>query len=273
MNTGSGLLSSVTQKAGTARLHMLLATGPLLFGLRAWDITESTGRTPYEAEGILAPEKKRRRPVRAASVPATPPRPAAIIGPCWTWRWRPAAPTPWWRRECPPGLCLRRRSAGLGNPLAVAGGKPLFVRVPHLPRPAGGDLTQPAGASCGGCTSPARTIWAAWRKSPPWPRCATSTAPCCWWTTPMGLICGFCNPSLHPRIWAPICAAIPPTRPCTGAHRRGVSAPLPTAPAQLAPLAGALGAFGSTSPSYLTLASLDLCNRYLAEGYPRPLPA
>ena len=26
--------------------------------------------------------------------------------------------------------------------------------------------------------------------------------------------------------------------------------------------------FGSTSPSYLTLASLDLCNRYLAEGYP-----
>ena len=25
--------------------------------------------------------------------------------------------------------------------------------------------------------------------------------------------------------------------------------------------------FGSTSPSYLTLASLDLCNRYLADGY------
>lgn len=30
----------------------------------------------------------------------------------------------------------------------------------------------------------------------------------------------------------------------------------------------ALALFGSTSPSYLTLASLDLCNRYLAEGYP-----
>ena len=29
----------------------------------------------------------------------------------------------------------------------------------------------------------------------------------------------------------------------------------------------ALALFGSTSPSYLTLASLDLCNRYLAEGY------
>ena len=30
---------------------------------------------------------------------------------------------------------------------------------------------------------------------------------------------------------------------------------------------GALALFGSTSPSYLTLASLDLCNRYLADGY------
>lgn len=30
----------------------------------------------------------------------------------------------------------------------------------------------------------------------------------------------------------------------------------------------ALALFGSTSPSYLTLASLDLCNRYLAEDYP-----
>nr|WP_326185962.1 amino acid decarboxylase [uncultured Oscillibacter sp.] len=31
---------------------------------------------------------------------------------------------------------------------------------------------------------------------------------------------------------------------------------------------GAMALFGSTSPSYLTLASLDLCNRYLADGYP-----
>ena len=33
----------------------------------------------------------------------------------------------------------------------------------------------------------------------------------------------------------------------------------------------ALAMFGSTSPSYLTLASLDLCNRYLAEEYPARL--
>ncbi len=35
----------------------------------------------------------------------------------------------------------------------------------------------------------------------------------------------------------------------------------------------ALGLFGSTSPSYLTLSSLDLCNRSLAEGYSHRLTA
>ena len=33
----------------------------------------------------------------------------------------------------------------------------------------------------------------------------------------------------------------------------------------------AMALFGSTSPSYLVLQSLDLCNRYLAEGYPAEL--
>ena len=33
----------------------------------------------------------------------------------------------------------------------------------------------------------------------------------------------------------------------------------------------AMAIFGSTSPSYLILQSLDLCNRYLAEGYPKLL--
>ncbi len=33
----------------------------------------------------------------------------------------------------------------------------------------------------------------------------------------------------------------------------------------------ALALFGSTSPSWLTLASLDLCNRYLSDGYPARL--
>ena len=47
-----------------------------------------------------------------------------------------------------------------------------------------------------------------------------------------------------------------------------------SAPAELASSArGALALFGSTSPSYLTLASLDLCNAYLAEDYPARLAA
>ena len=41
-----------------------------------------------------------------------------------------------------------------------------------------------------------------------------------------------------------------------------------TAPKAFAERAkAALALFGSTSPSYLTMASLDLCNRYLADGY------
>ena len=45
-----------------------------------------------------------------------------------------------------------------------------------------------------------------------------------------------------------------------------------TAPAGLeAGMKEALALFGSTSPSYLTLASLDRCNRYLAEDYPARL--
>lgn len=82
----------------------------------------------------------------------------------------------------------------------------------------------------------------------------------------------FLQPSRHPLdLGADIC--------CDSAHKT-----LPvltggaylhiakTAPAALREEArGALALFGSTSPSYLTLTSLDLCNRYLAEGYPARL--
>ena len=82
----------------------------------------------------------------------------------------------------------------------------------------------------------------------------------------------FLSPSLHPLdLGADLC--------CDSAHK---TLPVLTggaylhiaksAPPKLAALAkDALALFGSTSPSYLTLASLDLCNRYLAEGYPQRL--
>ena len=79
----------------------------------------------------------------------------------------------------------------------------------------------------------------------------------------------FLSPSQHPLdLGADIC--------CDSAHK---TLPVLTggaylhiagsAPASFAKQARqAMALFGSTSPSYLTLASLDLCNAYLADGYP-----
>ena len=78
----------------------------------------------------------------------------------------------------------------------------------------------------------------------------------------------FLEPSCHPLdLGADLC--------CDSAHK---TLPVLTggaylhisraAPASLRECAKtAMAMFGSTSPSYLTLASLDLCNRYLADGY------
>ena len=82
----------------------------------------------------------------------------------------------------------------------------------------------------------------------------------------------FLSPSRHPLdLGADLC--------CDSAHK---TLPVLTggaylhigkcAPAAMAERAkSALALFGSTSPSYLTMASLDLCNRYLAEDYPTRL--
>ncbi len=82
----------------------------------------------------------------------------------------------------------------------------------------------------------------------------------------------FLSPSLHPLdLGADLC--------CDSAHK---TLPVLTGGAYLhvgrgAPphltgqMKAALALFGSTSPSYLTLASLDGCNRYLTEAYPAHL--
>ena len=82
----------------------------------------------------------------------------------------------------------------------------------------------------------------------------------------------FLEPSRHPLdLGADLC--------CDSAHK---TLPVLTGGAYLhiaktAPAAfrknarAALALFGSTSPSYLTLASLDLCSRYLSENYPARL--
>lgn len=78
----------------------------------------------------------------------------------------------------------------------------------------------------------------------------------------------FLNPAVHPLdLGADLCCdSAHKTLPVlTGGAYLHISKRLPTAFAKNAK--SALALFGSTSPSYLTMASLDLCNRYLAEDY------
>ena len=78
----------------------------------------------------------------------------------------------------------------------------------------------------------------------------------------------FLSPSRHPLdLGADLCCdSAHKTLPVlTGGAYLHISKCAPEAMAERAKAAMAL--FGSTSPSYLTMASLDLCNRYLAEGY------
>lgn len=84
----------------------------------------------------------------------------------------------------------------------------------------------------------------------------------------------FLSPSLHPiALGADLC--------CDSAHK---TLPVLTGgaylhvskradPAILTSMRKNLALFASTSPSYLILQSLDLCNRYLADGYPARLAA
>ncbi len=59
---------------------------------------------------------------------------------------------------------------------------------------------------------------------------------------------------------------------CAGSAPKGCICPDPELPARLAAGARhALSVFGTTSPSYLILQSLDLCNHYLSDGYKKRL--
>ena len=82
----------------------------------------------------------------------------------------------------------------------------------------------------------------------------------------------FLSPSLHPlQLGADICCdSAHKTLPVlTGGAYLHISKGAPISFTQQARQAMAL--FGSTSPSYLTLTSLDLCNAYLADGYAQKL--
>ena len=261
-------------KAGTARLHMPGHKGRCFLGCEPWDITEIHGADAlYEAEGILAESEQNA---------------AALFG-----SQRTCYSTEGSSQCIRAMLYLAVAASGSHTVVAARNVHRAFVSAAALL-----DLEirwlwpEESRSLCGCPISPAQ-LEETLHSLPEPPAAVYLTSPdylggmaeipalaqvCHQHGTLLlvdnahGAYLRFLQPSLHPLdLGADLC--------CDSAHQTlpvltgGAYLHLsPTAPAQLAPLAkSALGLFGSTSPSYLTLASLDLCNRYLAEGYPQHL--
>ena len=261
-------------KAGTARLHMPGHKGRCFLGCEPWDITEIHGADAlYEAEGILAESEQNA---------------AALFG-----SQRTCYSTEGSSQCIRAMLYLAVAASASHTVVAARNVHRAFVSAAALL-----DLEirwlwpEESRSLCGCPISPAQ-LEETLHSLPEPPAAVYLTSPdylggmaeipalaqvCHQHGTLLlvdnahGAYLRFLQPSLHPLdLGADLC--------CDSAHKTlpvltgGAYLHLsPTAPAQLAPLAkSALGLFGSTSPSYLTLASLDLCNRYLAEGYPQRL--
>ena len=261
-------------KAGTARLHMPGHKGRCFLGCEPWDITEIHGADAlYEAEGILAESEQNA---------------AALFG-----SQRTCYSTEGSSQCIRAMLYLAVAASGSHTVVAARNVHRAFVSAAALL-----DLEirwlwpEESRSLCGCPISPAQ-LEETLHSLPEPPAAVYLTSPdylggmaeipalaqvCHQHGTLLlvdnahGAYLRFLQPSLHPLdLGADLC--------CDSAHKTlpvltgGAYLHLsPTAPAQLGPLAkSALGLFGSTSPSYLTLASLDLCNRYLAEGYPQRL--
>ena len=261
-------------KAGTARLHMPGHKGRCFLGCEPWDITEIHGADAlYEAEGILAESEQNA---------------AALFG-----SQRTCYSTEGSSQCIRAMLYLAVAASGSHTVVAARNVHRAFVSAAALL-----DLEirwlwpEESRSLCGCPISPAQ-LEETLHSLPEPPAAVYLTSPdylggmaeipalaqvCHQHGTLLlvdnahGAYLRFLQPSLHPLdLGADLC--------CDSSHKTlpvltgGAYLHLsPTAPAQLGPLAkSALGLFGSTSPSYLTLASLDLCNRYLAEGYPQRL--
>lgn len=274
MNTPVANFVQRYAKAGTARLHMPGHKGRCFLGCEPWDITEIHGADAlYEAEGILAESEANA---------------AALFG-----SQRTCYSTEGSSQCIRAMLYLAVAASGSHTVVAARNVHRAFVSAAALL-----DLEirwlwpEESRSLCGCPISPAQ-LEETLHSLPEPPAAVYLTSPdylggmaeipalaqvCHHHGTLLlvdnahGAYLRFLQPSLHPLdLGADLC--------CDSAHKTlpvltgGAYLHLsPTAPAQLAPLAkSALGLFGSTSPSYLTLASLDLCNRYLAEGYPQRL--
>lgn len=261
-------------KAGTARLHMPGHKGRCFLGCEPWDITEIHGADAlYEAEGILAESEQNA---------------AALFG-----SQRTCYSTEGSSQCIRAMLYLAVAASGSHTVVAARNVHRAFVSAAALLDLEIRWLWPEESRSLCGCPISPTQLEETLHSLPEPPAAVYLTSPdylggmaeipalaqvCHQHGTLLlvdnahGAYLRFLQPSLHPLdLGADLC--------CDSAHKTlpvltgGAYLHLsPTAPAQLASLAkSALGLFGSTSPSYLTLASLDLCNRYLAEGYPQRL--
>lgn len=263
----------------TARLHMPGHKGSGPLGCEAWDLTEIAGADSlYEAAGIIAESERNA---------------AALFGSGATFYSTEGS------SQCVKAmlhLALQNRPAG--TPPVIAAARNVHKSFVHAAALLDFEplwLWPEEGASSSLCACPVTAEGLDRRLSalPVPPAAVYVTSPdylgnlqdipalaevCRRHGTPLlvdnahGAYLRFLKPSLHPLDQGAdlCCDSAHKTLPVlTGGAYLHISK---TAPAGLRERArAALALFGSTSPSYLTLASLDLCNRYLSEHYPARL--
>lgn len=261
----------------TARLHMPGHKGSGPLGCEAWDITEIQGADSlYEASGVIAESEKNA---------------AALFGSGATFYSTEGS------SQCVKAmLFLALQHRRLGTPPVIVAARNVHKSFVHAAALLDFEpvwLWPEAASSLCACPVTAEGLERALAALPAPPAAVYVTSPdylgnlqdipalaavCHAHGTALlvdnahGAYLKFLEPSLHPLDQgADLC--------CDSAHKT-----LPvltggaylhiakTAPAALRDHAkAALALFGSTSPSYLTLVSLDLCNRYLSENYPARL--
>lgn len=264
--------------SGTARLHMPGHKGSGPLGCEAWDLTEIHGADSlYEASGILAESEANA---------------AALFGSGATFYSTEGS------SQCVKAmlhLALQNRPAG--TPPVIAAARNVHKSFVHAAALLDFEplWLWPEGGTSSLCACPvtAEGLDRALSALPAPPAAVYVTSPdylgnladipalagvCRRHGTPLfvdnahGAYLRFLTPSLHPLDQGAdlCCDSAHKTLPVlTGGAYLHISK---TAPAGLRDRArAALALFGSTSPSYLTLASLDLCNRYLSEHYPARL--
>lgn len=264
--------------SGTARLHMPGHKGRGLLGCEAWDLTEISGADSlYEAAGVIARSEENAAALfgSAATFYSTEGSSQCVKAMLFLALQNRPAGTP------PVVLAARNVHKSFIHAAALLDFEPLWL------------WPEEGTSSLCACPVTAEDLEKALSARPAPPAAVYVTSPdylgnmadisalaevCRAHKTPLladnahGAYLRFLSPSRHPLdLGADLaCDSAHKTLPVlTGGAYLHISK---TAPAAFRKNArAALALFGSTSPSYLTLASLDLCSRYLSENYPARL--